>query len=155
MQRAKAGAGHSPEDRRLFPRLTVRENLTLPVTSLGLSAERLELVLSLMPVLRGLMDRNAASLSGGQQKLVALARALIVGTKVVLLDEIFEGLSPKMRDGVALIIREYVRTTGASTLLAESNESYVKWADATVYIDRGRVVGGGGGAPSRAPAPSR
>ncbi len=141
-ERAKRGLGYSPEDRRLFPRLTVLENLILPAVALGLKEDRVELAFSLMPVLKELRNKRADVLSGGQQKLVALARAFVVGTSAVLLDEIFEGLSPKMRDDVAGIVREFVRTTNAAVLLAESNGEYVKWADSIFRINRGALQQG-------------
>jgi len=135
--RAALGLGYSPEDRRLFPSLTVEENLKVAASALGLPQERLEIVYSLLPQIKPLLNRKAAALSGGQQKLVALARALLVGIKAVLLDEVFEGMSPKMRDDMAIVIREYVKTTGAAVLVAESNPDYVKFATYIYKIHRG------------------
>lgn len=140
-ERAALGLGLSPEDRRLFPNLTVRENILLPLRALKLREDRLELVLSLMPVLRELLEKRAGLLSGGQQKMVALARAMVVGTSAVLLDEVFEGLSPKMRDDLAGVIKEFISTTGAAALIAESNPSYVRFAQAIKRIERGRITG--------------
>ncbi|MFP3193420.1 MAG: ATP-binding cassette domain-containing protein [Thermoproteus sp.] len=136
-ERAMLGLGYSPEDRRLFPSLTVAENLELAVSALGLPRDRLELVYGLMPILKELARRRAGELSGGQQKLVALARAMAVGTKAALLDEVFEGLSPKMRDDVSLIVREFIETAGAAVLMAESNPDYVKFAHVIYKIQRG------------------
>ena len=136
---SRLGVGYSPEDRRLFPSLTVRENLELPIRALGLGRDRLEMVLTLMPHLRELLGKRASQLSGGQQKLVALARALIVGTRVALLDEVLEGLSPTMREFVVSMVREYARTSGAAILMAESNESYVASADSVYLIERGET----------------
>lgn len=99
--------------------------------------DRLELVYGLIPQIKPLLGRKAAALSGGQQKLVALARALLIGRKAVLLDEVFEGMSPKMRDDTALVIREYINTTGAAVLVAESNPEYVKFATYVYRIHRG------------------
>ena len=133
------GVGYSPEDRRLFPSLTVRENLELPIRALGLDRDRLETVLTLIPQLRELLGKRASQLSGGQQKLVALARALIVGTRVALLDEVLEGLSPTMREFAMGVVREYAKTSGAAILMAESNESYVASADSVYWIERGET----------------
>jgi len=135
--RAALGVGYSPEDRRLFPSLTVEENLKVAAYALGLPQDRLELVYSLLPQIKPLLGRKAAALSGGQQKLVALARALLIGRKAALLDEVFEGMSPKMRDDIALVIREYINTTGAAVLVAESNPEYVKFATYVYKIHRG------------------
>ncbi|MER3460398.1 MAG: ABC transporter ATP-binding protein, partial [candidate division GAL15 bacterium] len=92
-QRAALGIGYMPEDRRLIPSLTVQENLLLPVWVNDFSDDsaRLEQVYGWMPGLVALAQRPAGQLSGGQQKLVALGRALVVGTRLVLLDEPFEG----------------------------------------------------------------
>jgi len=135
--RAALGVGYSPEDRRLFPSLTVEENLKVAAYALGLPQDRLELVYSLLPQIKPLLGRKAAALSGGQQKLVALARALLIGRKAALLDEVFEGMSPKMRDDIALVIQEYINTTGAAVLVAESNPEYVKFATYVYKIHRG------------------
>lgn len=141
-ERAARGIGYAPEDRRLFPSLTVEENLNLPVASLGISRKRVEEVLELIPALKGLLKRPAYALSGGQQKLVALARALVVGRRAILLDELFEGLSPKMRDDLSIVIKQVAREWGVSVILAESNQRYVAFADAVARIDRGQLVQG-------------
>lgn len=139
-ERAARGIGYAPEDRRLFPSLTVEENLKLPIVSLGIPRRRVEEVLELVPALKGLLKRPAYALSGGQQKLVVLARALVVGRRAVLLDEILEGLSPKMRDDLSVVIRQVARGWGVSVILAESNQRYVAFADAFARIDRGQLV---------------
>ncbi|AFA39117.1 ABC-type branched-chain amino acid transport systems, ATPase component [Pyrobaculum oguniense TE7] len=107
-ERAARGIGYAPEDRRPFPSPTVEENSNLPVASLGISRKRVEEVLELIPAPKGLLKRPAYALSGGQQKLVALARALVVGRRAILLDELFEGLSPKMRDDLSIVIKQVV-----------------------------------------------
>jgi branched-chain amino acid transport system ATP-binding protein len=97
-QRAAAGIGYMPEDRGLVPQLTVEENILLPIwVSKTLKAkERLDFVYGLMPEVADMRDRKALLLSGGQQKLVALGRALAVGTRLLLLDEPFEGVAPAL-----------------------------------------------------------
>lgn len=100
-RRAALGIGYMPEDRRLIPSLTVQENLLLPawVNAFPDERERLEAVYTIpwMPGLKALAQRPAGQLSGGQQKPVALGRALVVGTRLLLLDEPFEG--PSTRPG--------------------------------------------------------
>ena len=141
-RRAARGIGYMPEDRRLIPTLTVQENLLLPawVNGFADAQERLETVYGWMPGLRALAARPAGQLSGGQQKLVALGRALVVGTRLLLLDEPFEGLAPALADQIGDALREAVRQ-GRSVLLAESEHHRVEaLADRVYEIERGEVV---------------
>jgi urea transport system ATP-binding protein len=96
--RAEQGIGYAPEDRVIFPTLTVEENLRLPCEAHGLSDkdidDRLAVVLDVVPQLREMLKRSGAALSGGQGKMVALGRALMAGTRLVLVDEPFQGLAP-------------------------------------------------------------
>lgn len=98
--RAAHQIGYSPEDRVIFPTMTVEENLRLPCEVQGQSNEaikgRIETVLSVVPQLAPMMTRSGAALSGGQGKMVALARAVMVGTRLLMLDEPFQGLAPKL-----------------------------------------------------------
>jgi branched-chain amino acid transport system ATP-binding protein len=140
-QRAQLGIGYVPEDRRLIGRLTVADNLLLPAwaTRAVNASERLERVIGLMPDLAALIGRRAAQLSGGQQKMAALARALMSATKLLLLDEPFEGLSPGMGEKLAATIRD-VQRTGVSILVAESDVKRVGFVEQTYTIERGEIV---------------
>lgn len=92
--------GYSPEDRVIFPTMSVEENLRLPCTTLKQSKkeidQRLEVVLQVVPDLAPMLQRSGSALSGGQGKMVALGRALMVGTRVLLLDEPYQGLAPRL-----------------------------------------------------------
>ena len=140
--RAADGVGYMPEDRRLVPELTVRENMMVPVWALGIgdSAERIRRILDLIPELQPLMDRRAPLLSGGQQKLAALGRALIVGHSFLLLDEPSEGVAPALARRIAEILSKF-KLEGISVLIAESNDHHVSGLLDGVYgIERGEVA---------------
>lgn len=91
--RARIGVGYMPEDRRLIPEFSVEENILLPLDATGQKRqpERLKWIYELMPEIARFANRKAITLSGGQQKLVASGRALIIGRSLLLLDEPFEG----------------------------------------------------------------
>lgn len=96
--RTRYGIGYAPENRVIFPTLSVRENLRLPCEVLALKEteirQRLDRVVETVPELAPMLDRSGAALSGGQGKMVALGRALMVGSHLLLLDEPFQGLAP-------------------------------------------------------------
>lgn len=138
-QRAQLGIGYVPEDRRLIGQLTVADNLMLPAWTARQSAQRLDFVYQIMPDVRPLAERRAAQLSGGQQKMVALARALMSATKLLLLDEPFEGLSPGLGEKLAATICE-IQRTGVSVLVAESDLKRVGFVEQTYTIERGEIV---------------
>ena len=137
--RAALGIGYMPEDRGLVPELTVEENILLPVwTSRTLVAkERLSFVYGVMPELEAFAQRRALLLSGGQQKLAALGRALAVGTKLLLLDEPFEGLAPALSKRLAEVIGG-LRGRGLAVLLSQSDLNHSRsLLDREVVIERG------------------
>jgi branched-chain amino acid transport system ATP-binding protein len=140
-RRAQLGIGYVPEERRLIGRLTVADNVLLPTwtSKTANASQRLESIYALMPELRPLAERKAAQLSGGQQKMVALARALISAAKLLLLDEPFEGLSPGLGGKLAATIRE-VQRSGVSVLVAESDLKRVAFVEQIYTIERGEIV---------------
>ena len=142
-RRVSLGIGYMPEDRRLVPGLSVEENVLLPAWSARLpdAAERLERVYEAIPEVRAFRDRKALQLSGGQQKLVALARALVPGTKLLLLDEPFEGVAPVLARRLAEVIAG-LRREGRSVILSESSLTHATGLlDRVFAIDRGAIVG--------------
>jgi branched-chain amino acid transport system ATP-binding protein len=137
--RAGLGIGYMPEDRGLVPELTVEENIVLPLwvsPTLDLN-QRLAWVYEVLPELKAMSDRRALLLSGGQQKLVALARALAVGTRLLLLDEPFEGVAPALSMRLSEVIRQ-LKSTDLSVLIAQSDINHASdLLDAQVVIERG------------------
>lgn len=142
-RRAQMGIGYMPEDRRLIGALTVEDNILLPSWASGLTAgaERLAYIYRLMPHVRELAQRRATQLSGGQQKMVALARALMSGTKLLLLDEPFEGLAPALGERLGETIQALQRD-GLSVLIAESDQKRIGFARMIYTIERGQIVQG-------------
>jgi branched-chain amino acid transport system ATP-binding protein len=143
--RAGLGIGYMPEDRRLIPELTVRENLLVPAwaTRIEDAEARIARIYTLMPEVENLAARRAMQLSGGQQKLVALARAIMTGTKLVLLDEPFEGVAPALA-GRLVEVLSGLKDQGLSVLLSESDSTHSEdLVDQVYIIERGRVEAGG------------
>jgi branched-chain amino acid transport system ATP-binding protein len=140
-RRAGLGIGYMPEDRRLVPGLSAEENILLPAWAAdGEDAEvQLARIYGTIPELTGLRARKALQLSGGQQKLVALGRAMMAGRKLLLLDEPFEGVAPVLARRLAEVISE-LRKSGLSVILAESSMTHAHGLlDRVFTIDRGSV----------------
>jgi branched-chain amino acid transport system ATP-binding protein len=137
--RAGLGIGYMPEDRGLVPELTVEENILVPVwvsKSLKIK-ERLSLVYEVLPELHAIRDRRALLLSGGQQKMAALARALAVGTRLLLLDEPFEGLAPALSQRLSEVVGA-LRGTNLAVLMSQSDLNHSRsLVDREVVIERG------------------
>jgi branched-chain amino acid transport system ATP-binding protein len=124
-RRARLGIGYMPEDRRLVPQLTVEENVLLPAWAMPHldQAKRLKLAYELLPEVANMRDRKALLLSGGQQKLVALARAIMAGTDLLLLDEPFEGVAPALSQRLSEVISA-LRGERLSVLIAQSDSNH-------------------------------
>ena len=137
--RAALGIGYMPEDRCLVPQLTVEENILLPLwvaDHLDRRA-RLELVYDVIGELKDMRNRKALLLSGGQQKLVALGRALAIGTKCLLLDEPFEGIAPALSERLSEVLAS-LRGKDLTLLMSQSDMNHSReLIDVEFTIERG------------------
>jgi branched-chain amino acid transport system ATP-binding protein len=134
------GVAYVPQGRRLFAELTVSENIEIGLMTRGKGRETRDAVLDLFPVLRERLNQLSGTLSGGEQQMLAMARALAIEPKVLLLDEPTEGLMPsaiaKIRETVAAL-----RERGVSTLLVEQRvDAVLPVADRVAFIENGRSV---------------
>ena len=145
-QRAQLGLGYVPEDRRLFGALTVQENLRiaarvgvadsgLPRASLAQQEER---ILELFAPLKGMLHRRAAHLSGGEQQMLSIARTLMTGPSLLLLDEPCEGIAPLLVENIrdALLA---LKTQGMPMLVAEQNAILADRADRVITLVAGQI----------------
>jgi branched-chain amino acid transport system ATP-binding protein len=140
-RRTRMGIGYMPEDRRLIPDLTVEENLLVPAWAAKLpdARQRLEKVYRLIPEIRGFAPRKGLQLSGGQQKLVAIGRALMCGDRLLLLDEPFEGVAPALARRLVEVVGS-LKLEGMSVILSESDLQHSeRMVDRIFVIDRGAV----------------
>ena len=136
-----SGIGYMPEDRRLIPDLTVEENILVPLwaNKTKNTQQRLDYVYNLIPELIEFAPRRGLQLSGGQQKLVALGRALMIGTKLLLLDEPFEGVAPALAQRLAEVISQ-LKSEGMAVIFSESDLQYSRHLVQRVFdIDRGII----------------
>jgi branched-chain amino acid transport system ATP-binding protein len=141
-ERARLGIGYMPEDRRLVPELTAEENALVPAWAARAVDARVRLsrAYELVPEAREFAKRKGLQLSGGQQKLVALARALVAGTKLLLLDEPFEGVAPALAKRLAEVVAD-LKKEGMSVILSESDLQHSeRMVDRVYVIDRGSVT---------------
>jgi len=135
---ARAGLGLVPEGRQIFPNLTVRENLV--ATADGRGAWTLERVFALFPRLHERQDQMGSSLSGGEQQMLAIGRALMTNPRLLLLDEATEGLAPLIRKEIWQVLLSLKRA-GQSILVIDKNLKALKRiADRHYVLEKGRIV---------------
>jgi len=140
---AQMGIGYAPEESQVFGDLNVAENIELPTWTRpgGRPAEeRIKLAYEIFPMLRGYATRGGNQLSGGERKMVSIARALALDPQLLLLDEPFEGLSPAIIPSIAGGIAS-IRGLGHGILMAESNIHHIpEYADRLYVLERGEII---------------
>jgi branched-chain amino acid transport system ATP-binding protein len=137
------GVAFVPQGRNLFPQLTVKENLELGGMTLGqkITKERIPEVLKFFPRVVQRMSSQASALSGGEQKQLEIARALLLRPKVLLIDEPSIGLSPIVVQDVFKLLRRLADEEGTTILMVEQNvKSALKMADEAIALESGRLV---------------
>ena len=134
---AKLGVAYVPQGRRLFAELTVAENLTIGLMARGSGDEARERALALFPALRSRLAQVSGTLSGGEQEMLAIARALCLEPKLLLLDEPTEGLMPSMIQAILAAVRE-LKSQGVAIVLVEQRvESALSVADRIAFLETG------------------
>ena len=135
-RRARAGLGYVAEDRRLFTGLTVRENLRLAARGDALAREAQ--ALQLFPALANMMDRPSGRMSGGEQQMLAIARTLMTGPTLLLLDEPCEGIAPLLVEAILEALLA-LKGEGVTLLVAEQNRILAEHADRTLMLAAGQL----------------
>jgi urea transport system ATP-binding protein len=144
-ERARSGIGYVPQGRDIFPTLTVAENLKISLVVQGAKANgQMDRVLALFPVLKSMLQRKGGVLSGGQQQQLAIARALLMNPKVLILDEPTEGIQPSIIDEIGDTLRKIKAEGRLSILLVEQYLDFaLAVADSFYIMDRGSIVAEG------------
>ena len=143
--RAALGVGYAPEDRVMFPTMTVLANLRLPCEAIGMPDaaidKRLGEAVHAVPQIEEMLPRSAAALSGGQGKMAALARALMVGTRVLMVDEPFQGLAPALaRQYADSLSRLFKLRPEICVVITESNRALLDRIECvTLTLERGEL----------------
>jgi branched-chain amino acid transport system ATP-binding protein len=142
-QIARMGIGFAPEESEVFGELTVAENIAMPTWTHGneqAAAARIKEAYNVFPNLRRYVDRSGEALSGGERKMLSIARALALGPKLLLLDEPTEGLSPVVIPSIMEGLSN-IRAFGHAVFIAESNIHHVPdFADRLYVIERGEII---------------
>ena len=145
-QRASLGIGYVPQGRQIFPLMTVQENLEIGLLARVDGVKTVpEFVYELFPVLKDMLKRRGGDLSGGQQQQLAIARALMIDPKMLILDEPTEGIQPNIVRQIGDIITQLNDELGLTVLLVEQKLPFARRvADTFCILDRGRSVAEGG-----------
>lgn len=142
-RRLENGIGYVPEDRKLFKEMTVRENIEVAKIGGNVSGRKEMNIDEILPELASLYNRKSKLLSGGQQKLVSIARAIVTSPDVLLFDELLEGLARAMMIKISEIVMK-LKAEGKDILCAESSlDKASMYADRIIWLEKGRIVATG------------
>lgn len=146
-RRASLGIGYVPQGREIFPRLTVEENLRMGLATAGRGAQVPAELFELFPVLKTMLRRRGGDLSGGQQQQLAIARALAMRPRLLILDEPTEGIQPSIIKDIERVIRLLASRGDMAILLVEQYYDFARsLADRYAVMARGEVIRSGLGA---------
>ncbi len=141
-ERFRHGLGYVPEERRIVPSLTVRENLQIGLVAAGRTDERaaIDEIAESFPRLKERLNQQGTTMSGGEQQMLAIARAMISRPKMILLDEPSEGIMPVLVEEMGALFRR-LRDQGTTLVLVEQNVEWaLKLASRAIIIDQGEIV---------------
>ncbi|MEN6439671.1 MAG: ATP-binding cassette domain-containing protein [Syntrophobacter sp.] len=142
-KRLESGIGYVPEDRKLFKEMTVRENIEVARIGGNPSGRQEMSIDEILPELASMYNRKSKLLSGGQQKLVSIARAIVTSPAVLLFDELLEGLARAMMIKISEIVMK-LRADGKDILCAESSlDKASMYADRIIWLEKGKIVATG------------
>jgi branched-chain amino acid transport system ATP-binding protein len=140
-QRVRRGISYVPQGRGIFPALTVLENLEFALAALPASGGGIDQVLADIPRLKVLLGRPGGALSGGEQQLLALARALVQAPQLVLLDEPTEGIQPSIIEEMVELLKGLRRRKGIAVLLVEQNIDFIRLlSDRVMLMHKGAIA---------------
>ena len=147
---SRLGVGFVPQERGIFPSLTVRENLTVFARGSGKDTWTLQRVFDLFPNLRARERNLGFQLSGGEQQMLSIARALLTNPSVLLMDEPTEGLAPVIVETLTAVLLKLRSESGLSIILVEQNSRVAfEFSERSVVLDKGRIVYDGASAVLR------
>ena len=147
-RRSLLGLGFVPQEREIFPSLSVRENLEVGARAGAWTQER---IFDLFPNLKARLSNKGNQLSGGEQQMLSIARALLTNPSVLLMDEPTEGLAPVIVEALATVLAQLRAAGGLSIILVEQNSRVaLEFSPRTIVMDKGRVVYDGESEPLRA-----
>ncbi|MGY3484673.1 branched-chain amino acid transport system ATP-binding protein [Bradyrhizobium sp. USDA 4011] len=136
-----AGLGYVPQGRAIFPNLSVIENLQVTQFAQGKGKERVDELIEMLPALKPHLGSRGGGLSGGQQQILALARALVGRPRVLLLDEPSEGIQPSILDTIIGVLKNLMSRESLAILLVEQNLDFAAALSRRAYVmDMGRIV---------------